>query len=79
MQIILVSSGFDASAFDPLSAMMLSSADFRYGRWGQGPIYVILAPYTPPMRRGLSLIFRRFVESYDNGFLATHIHGFDLS
>ncbi|KAG1671192.1 hypothetical protein FOA52_010128 [Chlamydomonas sp. UWO 241] len=29
-QLILVSSGFDAAAFDPLSAMMLSSDDFRY-------------------------------------------------
>ena len=29
VQLILVSSGFDASAFDPLSAMMLSSEDFR--------------------------------------------------
>ena len=28
-ELILVSSGFDASAFDPLSAMMLSSEDFR--------------------------------------------------
>jgi hypothetical protein len=29
-QLILVSAGFDASAFDPLSSMMVTAADYRY-------------------------------------------------
>lgn len=31
-ELVLVSCGFDASYLDPLSAMMLSSEDFRYAR-----------------------------------------------
>jgi acetoin utilization deacetylase AcuC-like enzyme len=29
-ELILVSAGFDASALDPLSSMMLTAADYRY-------------------------------------------------